>query len=42
MQEPWFNNRAEDFYFYERAKKAGYNIYVDCSCKVQHFVEVAI
>jgi len=42
MQEPWFNNRAEDFYFYERAKKAGYSIYVDCNCPVQHLVEVAI
>jgi hypothetical protein len=42
LPEPWFDNRAEDFYFYENAKKAGYNIYVDCNCQVRHFVEVAV
>lgn len=42
MKEPWFYNRAEDFYFYEKAKEAGFNVYVDCNCKVQHFIEVGI
>lgn len=42
LDEPWFLNRAEDFYFFECAKKAGYRIYIDCSCKVQHYIEVGI
>lgn len=42
VKEPWFYNRAEDFYFYGKAKRAGFPIYVDCDCKIQHFVEVGI
>jgi hypothetical protein len=42
VEAPWFYNRAEDFYFYERAKIAGLQIYVDCDCRVQHFIEVGI
>lgn len=42
IKEPWFFNRAEDFYFYDKAKTANYQSYVDCNCKVQHFVEVKI
>ncbi|MBE9594266.1 MAG: hypothetical protein IMF19_12410 [Proteobacteria bacterium] len=42
VEEPWFFSRAEDFNFFEKAKTAELNIYVDCSCKVQHFVEVGI
>jgi len=42
LEGPWFFNRAEDFYFYENAKKAGFKIYVDSECNVQHFVEVGM
>jgi GT2 family glycosyltransferase len=42
MKEPWFFNQAEDFYFYEEAKKAGSPVYVDCNCKVTHYCEVGI
>ena len=42
LEPPWFLNRAEDFYFYEKAKKAELKIYIDSECKVRHYVEVGI
>jgi hypothetical protein len=42
IEEPWFYNLAEDFYFYEKAKIAEYQTYVDCNCKVVHYLEVGI
>ena len=42
LQSPWFDNLAEDFYFYEKAKAAGFNIFVDCNCKVVHYMVVGL
>ena len=42
IKPPWFDGVAEDFYFYEKAKKKGFSVYVDCNCKVTHYVEVGI
>ena len=39
---PWFDGVAEDFFFYNKAKKAGYKIFVDCDCRVVHYHEVGI
>lgn len=42
LNEPWFDGRAEDFYFYKKARTEGYQAYVDCECRVSHYVEVDI
>ena len=42
IKNPWFLNSAEDFYFYEKAKEAGFRVYVDCNCGVEHYVEMPI
>lgn len=42
LKAPWFLNRAEDFYFYEKVKESGFNIYVDCDCEIIHYAEVGI
>lgn len=42
LDSPWFDSRAEDFYFCEKAKEAGFSIYVDCECYVTHYLEVGV
>lgn len=39
---PWFANLAEDFFFYEKAREAGFKVYVDHNCKVTHWVVMSI
>lgn len=41
LEEPWFFNLAEDFYFFEHAKAAGFMVYVNCSCNVKHYKVIA-
>ena len=42
IDSPWFYNLAEDFYFYEKARKAGFSVYINCNCKVIHYTVVGI
>jgi len=42
IKPPWFYNLAEDFYFYENVKKAGFSVLVDCNCPVVHYTVVGI
>lgn len=42
VHPPWFHNLAEDFYFYEKAKASGFDIFVDCNCKVVHYKVVGL
>jgi len=42
INPPWFYNLAEDFYFCENAKKAGFDIWLDSHCRVMHYVEVGM
>lgn len=42
MDAPWFLNRAEDFYFFENAIKNKICVYLDCNCRVEHYVEMVI
>ncbi len=42
IELPWFANLAEDFYFYEKAKEAGFLVYVDCKCKAIHYQVVGL
>jgi hypothetical protein len=42
VEPPWFEGIAEDFHFYEKAKKMGFSIYVDCNCTVKHWVVMGI
>jgi hypothetical protein len=39
---PWFANLAEDFYFYEKAKASGFDVFVDCDCEVTHYKVVGL
>lgn len=45
IEKPWFKLKihenppiGEDFYFWAKAKKAGYRIYVDCDIKIGHLM----
>jgi len=42
LEEPYFFDRAEDFYFYEKAKAAGHKVYVDCGTVCRHITKVMI
>ena len=42
MSAPWFYTLAEDFYFCEKAKEAGFSVYIDCNCNVVHYKVVGL
>ena len=46
MGEPWWmmteDQAGHDIHFYRRAKRAGYQLFVDTGCETKHFCEFAL